>query len=51
MLPRIEPAKALTGELPVGDAWAFEVTWDGMWVVAAIRGSGPARSPRYDQRE
>jgi hypothetical protein len=34
--------KAVTGELPVGDAWSFEVKWDGMRVVAAI---GDARQP------
>jgi bifunctional non-homologous end joining protein LigD len=28
--------KAVTGELPVGEAWSFEVKWDGMRVVAAI---------------
>jgi ATP-dependent DNA ligase len=30
MLPRIAPMKAVTGELPAGDAWSFEVKWDGM---------------------
>jgi hypothetical protein len=30
VLPRIAPMKAVTGELLVGDAWAFEVKWDGM---------------------
>jgi bifunctional non-homologous end joining protein LigD len=28
--------KAVTGELPVGEAWSFEMKWDGMRVVAAI---------------
>ena len=34
--------KAVTGELPVGEAWSFEVKWDGMRVVAAI---GDPRQP------
>ena len=35
-------AQAVTGELPVGEAWAFEVKWDGIRVVAAV---GDARGP------
>jgi ATP-dependent DNA ligase len=30
VLPRIAPMKAVTGDLPVDDAWGFEVKWDGM---------------------
>lgn len=33
-LPR--PMKAVSGELPTGDGWAFEVKWDGMRVLAAL---------------
>jgi bifunctional non-homologous end joining protein LigD len=29
----IEPMKAVTGELPGDDSWAFEVKWDGMRIV------------------
>ena len=30
----IDPMKAVTGELPTDDGWAFEVKWDGMRIVA-----------------
>jgi len=29
----IEPMKAVTGELPTDDGWAFEVKWDGMRII------------------
>ncbi len=38
--------KAVTGELPAGEAWAFEVKWDGMRVVAAA--GDPRRPVRLD---
>ena len=38
--------KAITGELPAGEAWAFEVKWDGMRVVAAV--GDPRRPLRLD---
>src|SRR3954471_19297917 len=34
----VEPMKAISGELPDGDGWAFEVKWDGMRVVVAVDG-------------
>ena len=34
-MPRvIEPMKAVTGELPTDDGWAFEVKWDGMRITS-----------------
>jgi bifunctional non-homologous end joining protein LigD len=38
--------KAVTGELPAGDAWAAEVKFDGMRVVAAV--GDPAQPLRLD---
>jgi bifunctional non-homologous end joining protein LigD len=34
----VEPMKAISGELPDDDGWAFEVKWDGMRVVVAVGG-------------
>jgi bifunctional non-homologous end joining protein LigD len=37
VVPRIEPMKAVTGDLPLSDeGWAYEVKWDGMRVVAGV---------------
>jgi bifunctional non-homologous end joining protein LigD len=42
-LPRIEPMKAIAGELPGDDdAWAYEIKWDGMRAVAEL-GDGSVR--------
>jgi hypothetical protein len=30
VLPVIKPMKAVTGDLPHGDAWSAELKWDGM---------------------
>ena len=39
VLPTIEPMKAVAGDLPVDDdAWAYEIKWDGMRVVASLDG-------------
>ncbi|OWY62300.1 hypothetical protein B7486_59175, partial [cyanobacterium TDX16] len=37
-LPRLAPMKATSGELPVGDGWAFEIKYDGMRLVAEVDG-------------
>lgn len=38
-LPKpIAPMKAVTGELPRGEGWAFEIKWDGIRAVAPIGG-------------
>jgi bifunctional non-homologous end joining protein LigD len=31
------PMKATAGELPIGDAWRYEVKWDGMRAVVEVR--------------
>jgi bifunctional non-homologous end joining protein LigD len=36
VLPRIEPMKAVTGDLPTGEGWAAEVKFDGMRILAAV---------------
>src|SRR5690606_26808187 len=59
-LPKpIAPMKAVTGELPRGEGWAFEIKWDGIRAVAPIGGGRhqlwssntiemPARFPALD---
>jgi len=32
--------KAMSGTLPVGDAWAYEIKWDGMRVLADVTPAG-----------
>ena len=47
-LPKYQPMKAVTGELPVGDteAWSAEVKWDGQRLLAAV--GSPDRPLRLD---
>ncbi len=41
VLPTIEPMKAVAGDLPADDdAWAYEIKWDGMRVVASLEDRG-----------
>lgn len=42
--------KATSGELPTGDAWAFEVKWDGMRALCFV--DGPSlRVQSYNERD
>ncbi|MBN2622727.1 MAG: non-homologous end-joining DNA ligase [Acidimicrobiales bacterium] len=36
----LAPMKATSGPLPTGDAWAYEIKWDGMRVLADVRPDG-----------
>lgn len=36
----IKPMKAVSGELPVGDDWIYEIKWDGMRIVAFVDADG-----------
>ena len=35
---RLVPMKATSGTLPAGDAWTYEVKWDGMRALGFIDG-------------
>ncbi len=37
-LPVLAPMRAVSGEVPTGDGWAYEVKWDGMRVIALVDG-------------
>lgn len=41
----LRPMKAVSGEIPTGDGWAFEVKWDGMRVLAEFDGES-SNEPR-----
>lgn len=32
----LKPMKAVSGDVPIDDGWAFEIKWDGMRVVASV---------------
>jgi len=50
-LPRsLVPMKATTGELPIGDAWTYEVKWDGMRALCFIDGAR-FRVQSYNERD
>lgn len=40
MAPPLAPMKAVTGLLPTGDGWVYEIKWDGMRVLADVTPDG-----------
>lgn len=40
----LHPMKAVSGDVPTDDGWAFEIKWDGMRVMASFGRSTTARS-------
>ena len=50
-LPRsLVPIKATSGRLPHGDAWSYEVKWDGMRALCFVD-SGHLRVQSYNERD
>lgn len=50
-LPRtLVPMKATSGELPLGEAWGYEVKWDGMRALAFVE-RGSVRVQSYNERD
>jgi len=37
---QIKPMKAVSGDLPVGDGWVYELKWDGMRIVCFLDDDG-----------
>lgn len=42
-LPDLAPMLATTGDLPLGDAWVYEIKWDGIRALVAVRGDGSVK--------